>query len=1372
MIFSTPLAAFGFLTLAGLAAIYCFRRKSPRRSVSSLLLWPAPKLAAVAARRRDVMRLPPIFWLELFILLALVTAALSPLGWRAGTGTMHVIVDDTPSMHAFDPQSPAKRAADFLAHVQRHPPKDAIRVRTVTRADAFDRALAAARSMRAPEDEILVLTDRAPTDEERHIPGLRWESFGAPAANLAITAARRLRKSPSEDGIFIEVRRFAPSAAAPASPAQVTLAIGGRAATLDFDDNGRARFRGTAPASDQSISVAIPDDALSADNTLELAPPDVPCVDTALEIADKELAALVQRALDATGYVRRITTPDAAQLVVTDDPSRDFPGACYRLVFTPGGKSLAAGPVWTDPGSDLLDGVALEGESYALAPTPLSGTPLALLGSTPLVTAGTNFCALAFASPVHAFFRSPGFPSLMQNVLAAVDAQTRRLRTEASANPLDERESDLTRNATMSLRNPAPPPPDAVRTSSIAWIPALLAALALALHFRFVRRRGAFIVMALALLALARPVLPTSEHRGTLIVVADQSRSMPADAAKEQARIISSIAAMRPENASLGVVTFGGGAAIEKRPDRSGFDSFTQVVDADGSDIAAAIEKASALANPDEPTRMLVISDGLFTAPTPAVFAHPVDTYLQTRAFLHDLSVSRIDAPAIVDPRAVIPITAWVHSPDAVTNNYALLRGTNVIARGRRAFTSGFTPLVFRDHAGSGGLHRYTLAVTPAEDDPCPENNRAAMMVSVEGARPVLFLTDNVKSTAAESLHAAGMPVTQRTVQSFPSSLAALENYSGVVLENVPAKHVSTDLQRDLVAFVADLGRGLAFTGGEKSFGPGGWYKSAVEDILPVTLEMRQEHRKYAIAISIVMDRSGSMAAPTSDGRTKMDMANLGAVGAIDMLSPADEVAVLAVDSQPHLILKMQDIETAKKRLNDVLSIKSMGGGIFIKEGLVAGLRELEHASAPIRHLILFADASDSEEPDDYKNYLAKAREAGITVSVIGLGTSHDCDSELLKDIAKRGGGECWFEERAEEIPRLFLQDTFLTAKETMCTNLTPLRACAPLRRLSDRLPAKLPPIGGYNLTYVRPEAETAIVTEDDEHAPLLAIRRVGLGRTLAFTGEISGSHAAPLMTSEHGAELTAAIVRALQDSEPHRSGGFTFERRLVPGGIRVTAVADDDSPATLVSHAGLPLVVVRDRPDSGSKREATALTWESADTLSTFVPLASDETAFLVARPPEGAPVVLPPTCLPYSAEYRRGSSPTEGKDALERLASRSGGRALATTDGIWDMLPATRQYHELAPWLFLLASLLFLGFVFMRRLGLRPPWPFRRRSPVPPMTAPKPAGAPTDKAPANKAPTDKQPARRKTGLNAAPTVSSTAAALSQAKRRAGFKN
>ena len=1299
MILATPLAAAGFATAAVLTAVYCFRRRSPPKSVGSLLLWPKPSVSLSAARRRDRLRTPPSFWLELFTLVALVCAALTPLTWRSSSGSLAVILDTSPSMSAGDA---GKKAAEFLEREKKRGAKDSIRVRTAKDARALEREIASARAIQLPGDEILVLTDRPP-ESELPAAGIRWEAFGTPSPNCAITSVRRRRRDTAHDSVFIEVRRFGEG-----QDSCVLEIEGVGKSTLKFDAEGRALFSGTVAANLPSIKASIPHDALDADNEVHLAPPDVPSVSVALDFADEELSSLVKRALDATGYVREYATGgEAVDLVATDRSLRS--ASAYRLVFLPSGTNYVRGPVWAEPGERILEGVSLDGMAYALVDAEPEGVAVATVARRPLVAVGTNVCTVAFSNPRLAFFRSPAFPALVQNVAAAASEAARggakKVKDETTSDVLDAGESDLTRCGSGSFGAPAAPPENVLRTSSAAWIPALAAIAALLLHFYLYRKKAALVAAVLAMLALARPVFPVKERCGTLVVVADRSLSMGDAALKEQEKIIRTLASKRPAAAELAVVSFGRGAAVEQQPSKEGFGGFIQTIGRDGSDLPGALAKAEALGRDGaRHSRVLVMSDGLTDNDGEAACALPVDTMLQTRPFAHDLAVSRIDASPSVAPGGFVCATAWVYAPETSTNSYALVCGTNVVARGAMVFREGLTPLVFRDRAEKPGIRRYTLAVSPSGEDPCPENNRATFVVETRGGRPLLWLYDGVGSPAASVARAAGVNVEARNAAEFECSVEALAGYGGVVLENVPAKHFQPAAMRSLAAFVQELGRGLALTGGDKAFGPGGWYRTAVEDVLPVSLELRQEHRKQTVAMAIVMDRSGSMAcAAGSGGRTKMDMANLGAASAIDMLGPMDQVSVIAVDSAPHMVLPLQYASDAKSKRGRVLSIRSEGGGIFVKEGLMAGIRELAKANVAAKHIILFADAADAEEAGDYEKYLSKALATGITVSVIALGTQRDCDARLLKLIAKAGHGECYFEDNAAEIPRIFQQDTYLVCKATMETNPAPVKVVSSLRQVSDAAVPDNLVVGGYNVTYRREGSDVAMfaLPANDDPAPLLAFRQAGLGRTLAFTGELSGQYSVPLMTSEYGAELTAAIARWTLGEDGASASGFYFERRAVSGGMRVTAVAESDNPLAALSNAGLPLVTIIQHEGSGPEKVQSALTWDDAETLSAFVPLSGGETAFPVVILPSGKPFALPPICLPYPGEYRRAPDPRAGQRNLARLSESTGGRSLTTADTAWDALPPFRHAVQLAPVIYIIAALILLASVAAARLG-----------------------------------------------------------------------
>ena len=131
--------------------------------------------------------------------------------------------------------------------------------------------------------------------------------------------------------------------------------------------------------------------------------------------------------------------------------------------------------------------------------------------------------------------------------------------------------------------------------------------------------------------------------------------------------------------------------------------------------------------------------------------------------------------------------------------------------------------------------------------------------------------------------------------------------------------------------------------------------------------------RKLQTAIVVVLDRSGSMSMGVSGGKTKMDLANLGTAQVLDLLSPTDEFGVIAVDSSPHIILKLASADKQQNAFfrNKILGIQSMGGGIYVYDALEATARMLQQAKAANKHVILFSDAQDSEQPGNYKQLVA-----------------------------------------------------------------------------------------------------------------------------------------------------------------------------------------------------------------------------------------------------------------------------------------------------------------------------------------------------------------------------------------------------------------
>ena len=131
-----------------------------------------------------------------------------------------------------------------------------------------------------------------------------------------------------------------------------------------------------------------------------------------------------------------------------------------------------------------------------------------------------------------------------------------------------------------------------------------------------------------------------------------------------------------------------------------------------------------------------------------------------------------------------------------------------------------------------------------------------------------------------------------------PASLAELSNYASVVLVNVNAKNLIAAQDGTLQSYVRDLGGGLVAVGGPQSYGMGGYFKTPLEETLPVEMQIKDQERFPSVSIVIVIDRSGSMGAQEG-GLTKIQLAAEGAVRVVELLNDFDEITVIPVDTQP-----------------------------------------------------------------------------------------------------------------------------------------------------------------------------------------------------------------------------------------------------------------------------------------------------------------------------------------------------------------------------------------------------------------------------------------------------------------------------------------
>src|SRR5262245_3292276 len=830
--------------------------------------------------------------------------------------------------------------------------------------------------------------------------------------------------------------------------------------------------------------------------------------------------------------------------------------------------------------------------------------------------------------------------------------------------------------------------------------------------------------LLLILLALCGLAVKLPSRNGTIVVVADRSLSMPQGAEAAQKEAIDLIGRAMTSDDRLAVVSFGQSAAIERSPQSGAFAGFTNNVGREASNLAEAIEKALALIPQNAPGKILVISDGRWTGAEPATAAAKaaargvtIDYRSLQRSSANDLAVSQIDAPVTVTPGEAFMITAWVKTPLQQEIAYELRRGGQVLAAGKTTASAGLNRLTFRDLAGEPGAQGYTIKVSGVQnggDDPVPENNSAKVLVGVQGPRPLLLVSTSPNSGLAQLLSAGGMKVRLAAPEDCDWTLDSLAQYSGALIENVPAEKITDRGMESVASWVSETGAGLIMTGGKHAYGPGGYFKSPLEPVLPVSMELRQEHRKLSLAIAVAMDRSGSMGAAVGGGRTKMDLANLAAVQVLDMLTPMDEFGVVAVDSISHIIVDLNKIDTSKNLRDRILRVDSGGGGIFVYEALTTAAQMLLKAQSGTRHIILFADAADSEEPGMYRELLQECERSGVTVSVIGLGKPTDVDADLLRDIAKRGNGQIYFTENADELPRPFAQDTIIVARSMFLDEPAPIQFTGGLITLTGKQFTGLQSVGGYNLTYLRPKANLAAVTTDEYKAPLVASWQAGGGRVLCYLGEADGQYAGAVAGWKDAGDFFTSLARWIAGDAGDLPGNMLLTQDVKNGVARIELHLDPERDEAPSESPGEPPKVTTLRGVAGSKpsSEKSEMRWASADTLEVEIPLRGNETALSTVEVPGAGRVTLAPVALPYSPEFKPVSG-EEGQAALSRLAQATGGKERVELSGAWKDLPRLPRLVELAPWLLMLATALLLVEVLERHTGLISArlWPELRR-------------------------------------------------------------
>ncbi|MBI4820138.1 MAG: VWA domain-containing protein [Deltaproteobacteria bacterium] len=652
-----------------------------------------------------------------------------------------------------------------------------------------------------------------------------------------------------------------------------------------------------------------------------------------------------------------------------------------------------------------------------------------------------------------------------------------------------------------------------MKLEGLAWLVLVLPAVVIFARMPILRdkplRLFAFAAVSLALL---RPVISSKSGGLDLFVLVDRSASARAHLDVLLPEWVHVLESSRGKEDRILRVEFGADAVVLAEGE-SPPAPINPSLTATGLALSTALSSLSS----DRAARILLLSDGFATQPIEPQLASllaenvALDYRLVEGADELDLRIAGLSGPqrVLAGEPVVLEVTLEGNRYEVEGDvPIEVARDGVAIHEGLASVRQGRGRVVFADRLESPGAHLYEARIDPRAAglrDSAAENDRRGHWVEVVSGPRVLLLTSYESDPLAEILRQQGFEVAT-LIDARELHVGQLAGARAIVLNNFPAHRVPSEFLEALPFYVRGQGGGLAMVGGRFSFGAGGYFESAIDPLLPVSMELLADHRKLQAAMAVVLDRSGSMSVLVGSGVPKMELASSGAARAVELLGPSDEIAVLAVDEAPHVIVGLTRVGAGAGALAQrVRGIHSQGGGIYVHAGLEAGWSELKKSQSGQRHLILFADAADAEEPGDYERLVGDMVREGATLSVIGLGTRNDPDGELLAELARLGQGRIFFTDQASELPAIFAQETVAATRSAYQRAPTGAQPFAGWFELSARPIELLPSVDAYNLSYLRPGATQAAGTTDEYEAPLIAFWQHGLGRALAVSFPLGG---------------------------------------------------------------------------------------------------------------------------------------------------------------------------------------------------------------------------------------------------------------------------
>ena len=629
-------------------------------------------------------------------------------------------------------------------------------------------------------------------------------------------------------------------------------------------------------------------------------------------------------------------------------------------------------------------------------------------------------------------------------------------------------------------------------------------------------------LVGLFIIVLADPRSIRKSDSVQLVLVEDLSASVGSSESQRGVEFLTRLYAQKPERDEIGLVLFGRDSVVEFPPatgiGETAGSIFTLQVERDGTDLESALSLAAAILSEEKTGRIILHTDAVQTQGSYARVLDqlksrgiPVDVLPVLYEHDHEVRVEKLELPRNVKAMETYEVAVIVASEQDGRGDLVLLengqRITDPIPVEYHAGKNRYTIPIYLNQPG---YYEYEAQIIPQNGpdgkplDGFVQNNKAISFLNLEGEGKVLLVTDQGADPRdweelTRTLREADRLVEIKPAHQAPVDPLALLPYEAVVFVNVPREKFTLPQLVALKDAVINQGTGFLMVGGENSFGPGGWRNSPVEEILPVSMDLSQKKVLPKGALAIILHTC-----EFADGNTyAKDITKQ----AIKVLGDEDEVGVLLFD-WPGGAKWLFDLTPAREfaRLFQLINGANPGDMPDFGATMQLGLTSLKNSDAAVKHMIIISDGDPQPAPVPL---VQQFRDEKITIATIAI-FPHGNDTRVMQEMAKATGGNFYFPNDPKLLPEIFIKEA-KTIKKSMILNKDFIPAVAQGDIPSDVLKGieAMPQLHGLVLTTRKPGANPILLApkaegEEDDEEPVLAQWQIGLGRTAAFTSDMS----------------------------------------------------------------------------------------------------------------------------------------------------------------------------------------------------------------------------------------------------------------------------